>query len=66
MSRPSKVCFRFTFSVLTRVANSNFEWAEGYQTRFGVTYIDFKDGQARHPKQSATVVGDLFRSLIEG
>ncbi len=44
---------------------SNFEWAEGYRTRFGVTYVDFANGQARRPKQSATVVGDLLRSLLK-
>ena len=45
--------------------HSNFEWAEGYKTRFGVTYVDFDHGQTRHPKKSAKVIGDLLRSLIE-
>jgi len=59
--------FHFSSHLLTwRTRDSNFEWAEGYKTRFGVTYVDFEHGQARHPKRSATVVGDLFRSLIEG
>ncbi|KAH8112866.1 glycoside hydrolase family 1 protein [Phellopilus nigrolimitatus] len=30
----------------------NFEWADGYQTRFGVTYVDY-DTQERFPKASA-------------
>jgi beta-glucosidase/6-phospho-beta-glucosidase/beta-galactosidase len=30
----------------------NFEWADGYVTRFGVTYIDYST-QTRHPKESA-------------
>lgn len=43
----------------------NFEWAEGYVTRFGVTYVDYDGGQKRHPKKSARVIGDLFTSLIK-
>ncbi|KAK4487740.1 hypothetical protein RD792_005598 [Penstemon davidsonii] len=32
----------------------NFEWAEGYTSRFGIFYIDFKDGRyTRVPKTSA-------------
>ena len=30
----------------------NFEWADGYGTRFGVTYVDYKT-QERSPKESA-------------
>ncbi|KAF9447997.1 glycoside hydrolase family 1 protein [Macrolepiota fuliginosa MF-IS2] len=30
----------------------NFEWADGYVTRFGVTYVDYET-QERHPKESA-------------
>ncbi len=43
--------------------NSNFEWAEGYETRFGVTYVDYKGGQQRMPKESAKVVAELFNTL---
>ena len=30
----------------------NFEWADGYASRFGVTYVDYKT-QKRYPKDSA-------------
>lgn len=43
----------------------NFEWAEGFETRFGVTYVDYKGGQKRYPKKSAKAIGDIFDSLIE-
>jgi len=43
----------------------NFEWAEGYETRFGVTFVDYEGGQKRYPKKSAKVVGPLFESLIK-
>jgi len=40
----------------------NFEWADGYTTRFGVTYVDYET-QARYPKESAKflVKVDLLR-----
>ena len=31
----------------------NFEWTNGYSTRFGMTYIDYKDNLKRHLKDSA-------------
>ncbi|RXH97657.1 hypothetical protein DVH24_009982 [Malus domestica] len=31
----------------------NMEWNTGYTVRFGINYIDFKDGLKRHPKDSA-------------
>ncbi|KAG8379155.1 hypothetical protein BUALT_Bualt07G0058800 [Buddleja alternifolia] len=31
----------------------NFEWAEGYMSRFGITYLDFMNNQTRYPKDSA-------------
>ncbi len=43
----------------------NFEWAEGYETRFGVTFVDYEHGQKRLPKKSAFSLKPLFESLIE-
>ncbi|KAG4259351.1 glycosyl hydrolase family 1 [Fusarium proliferatum] len=44
----------------------NFEWAEGYRTRFGVTFVDFANDQKRYPKKSAQVLGELFTYYISG
>ncbi|KAJ0969345.1 hypothetical protein J5N97_022222 [Dioscorea zingiberensis] len=31
----------------------NFEWNQGYTKRFGIVYVDYKNGLTRHPKSSA-------------
>lgn len=38
----------------------NYEWADGYSKRFGITYVDFKT-QKRTPKLSA----QFYRNLIQ-
>lgn len=43
----------------------NFEWADGYRTRFGVCYVDYENGQKRIPKKSAKMLALLFDSLME-
>jgi beta-glucosidase/6-phospho-beta-glucosidase/beta-galactosidase len=30
----------------------NFEWADGYNTRFGLTFVDYKNNQKRYIKDS--------------
>lgn len=42
----------------------NFEWSEGFETRFGVCYVDYKGGQKRHPKKSAREVEEIFKSYM--
>ncbi|KAK4608252.1 hypothetical protein RGQ29_001882 [Quercus rubra] len=38
----------FAFSLLDK-----FEWDVGYSVRFGINYVDYKNGLKRHPKLSA-------------
>ncbi|KAJ3907514.1 glycoside hydrolase family 1 protein [Lentinula edodes] len=42
----------------------NFEWADGYVTRFGLTYVDY-DTQKRYPKQSARFLTKWFKEHQE-
>ncbi|KAL0631844.1 hypothetical protein Q9L58_009282 [Maublancomyces gigas] len=51
--------------LIARFLCSNFEWAEGYETRFGVTFVDYKGGQKRYPKKSFKVIGEVFGKLIK-
>lgn len=45
--------------------SSNFEWADGYGTRFGVTYVDYEGGQKRYPKKSAKTLREIFEGLMK-
>jgi beta-glucosidase len=38
----------------------NFEWAYGYQKRFGIVYVDFPSGR-RTPKASAAFYAGVAR-----
>eukprot|EP00457_Paulinella_chromatophora_P004283 gb/GEZN01004295.1/.p1 GENE.gb/GEZN01004295.1/~~gb/GEZN01004295.1/.p1 ORF type:complete len:624 (+),score=62.05 gb/GEZN01004295.1/:243-1874(+) len=52
-----KVLGFFAWSIL-----DNFEWADGYSTRFGLTYVDFKT-QERTPKLSLRWFSDVIRKF---
>ncbi|XP_073264135.1 beta-glucosidase 13 isoform X2 [Populus alba] len=39
----------------------NFEWYAGYTVRFGINYVDYKDGLKRYPKLSA----HWFKSFLK-
>ncbi|GJE93439.1 glycoside hydrolase family 1 protein [Phanerochaete sordida] len=43
----------------------NFEWADGYITRFGVTYVDY-DTQKRYPKDSGKFLSQWFKEHVAG
>jgi len=42
----------------------NFEWGDGLNFRFGITYVDFND-LSRHPKHSAEWWTQMIRRMKE-
>ncbi|KAI5062942.1 hypothetical protein GOP47_0021489 [Adiantum capillus-veneris] len=44
----------------------NFEWQGGYTKRFGLVYVDFKDGLKRLPKDSALWFGGFLKNDWRG
>ncbi|GAM84303.1 hypothetical protein ANO11243_022970 [Dothideomycetidae sp. 11243] len=42
----------------------NFEWADGYSCRFGVTYVDYEGGQKRISKKSAKELATMFEEYL--
>lgn len=40
----------------------DFEWSFGYTVRFGITYVDYKNGLRRYPKNSA----EWFNKFLQG
>lgn len=38
----------------------DFEWTDGYTARFGIFFVDFRDGLKRYPKKSAA----WFKKLL--
>jgi len=41
----------------------NFEWADGYITRFGCTYVDYET-QKRYPKESGKFISKWFQEHV--
>jgi len=39
----------------------NFEWADGYSKRFGIHYVDYKNGLKRYVKNSALFYANLIK-----
>lgn len=44
----------------------NFEWGQGYTKRFGLVYVDYKNGLARHPKASALWFSRFLKGSKDG
>ncbi|KAH9906451.1 glycoside hydrolase family 1 protein [Xylariomycetidae sp. FL2044] len=42
----------------------NFEWAEGYETRFGVAHVNYDKDQIRTPKKSGTEMQIIFNEVM--
>lgn len=42
----------------------NFEWSEGYTVRFGIYYVDYKNGLARLPKSSVFWFRQVLRKTF--
>lgn len=40
----------------------NFEWDDGFAVRFGMVYVDYKDGLERSLKKSATWFKEFLHS----
>lgn len=43
----------------------NFEWGQGYTKRFGLVYVDYKNGLSRHPKSSALWFSHFLKGAKE-
>ncbi|XP_004490157.1 beta-glucosidase 24-like [Cicer arietinum] len=43
----------------------NFEWHHGYTVRFGMTYVDYKNGLTRYQKQSGLWFKNFLKSDIK-
>ncbi|KAG7551010.1 Glycoside hydrolase family 1 [Arabidopsis thaliana x Arabidopsis arenosa] len=42
----------------------NFEWQDGYETRYGLYYIDYKNNLTRHEKESAKWFKEFLKEPI--
>ncbi|RYR57969.1 hypothetical protein Ahy_A05g023637 isoform A [Arachis hypogaea] len=44
----------------------NFEWDFGYTQRYGIVFVDYKNGQKRYPKLSATWFKNFLQCRVHG
>jgi len=47
-------------------ALDNFEWAEGFEARFGLFGVDYLNGFARTPRPSAGLYAAIIRDGVTG
>ena len=52
------------FGALCWSLMDNYEWSEGYLTRFGVTFVDYENDQRRYPKKSAGEIKGMFEKYM--
>ena len=64
MEPDGQVRIRNAVSMINMLIMFSFEWAEGFETRFGVTFVDYVNGQKRYPKKSAKAMKGLFDLLM--
>ncbi|KAJ3708168.1 hypothetical protein LUZ61_011873 [Rhynchospora tenuis] len=43
----------------------NFEWMDGYSVRFGINYVDYRNGLKRYPKSSSLWFRGFLKGFIE-
>lgn len=45
--------------------SDTYEWSSGYTVRFGLNYVDYANGLARYPKNSAAWFSKFLHSKVQ-